>query len=205
MGFRRKTLVALAFLAASGFAGAQVIEFESNGLKYQTLTKNGVTIMYATLPDHIREYSILQVAISNGSSISWSIKPEDFHFHRDDGVIIEPTSASGVITNLMEKATRGDVIKLVSTYEASIYGNTRMHSTNGYEARRRAAFAEEQSTKIKAAAAASAIALVPTKLKPGDSTDGAVFYPTSKPLGTGHLVVNAAGEVFEFHVTHDTR
>ena len=38
---------------------AQVIEFESNGLKYQTLTKNGVTIMYANLPSHVREYSVL--------------------------------------------------------------------------------------------------------------------------------------------------
>jgi len=36
---------------------------------------------------------------------------------------------------------------------------------------------------------------------PGQSTDGAVFYPTSgKPLGNGRLIVNAAAEVFEFPV-----
>ena len=47
------------------------------------------------------------------------------------------------------------------------------------------------------AAAASAIALVTTKLMPGQSTDGAVFYPSQgKPLGAGKLIVNAAGETF---------
>jgi hypothetical protein len=37
------------------------------------------------------------------------------------------------------------------------------------------------------------------KLKPGQSTDGAVFYATAgKPMGPGKLVVHAGGEVFEF-------
>ena len=44
-------------------------------------------------------------------------------------------------------------------------------------------------------AAASAIAFVVTKLQPGQSTDGAVFWATAgKPLGAGRLTVNAAGE-----------
>ena len=51
---------------------AQIIEFESGGLKYKTLTHNGVTIMFASLPTHVREYAILQVAISNGSPVSWA-------------------------------------------------------------------------------------------------------------------------------------
>ena len=34
---------------------------------------------------------------------------------------------------------------------------------------------------------------------PGQSTDGAIFYPSGgKPLGPGKLTVNAAGEIFEF-------
>ena len=49
-------------------AGAQVIEFESRGLKYQTLTRSGVTIMFAPLASHLREYTILQIAVSNGSA-----------------------------------------------------------------------------------------------------------------------------------------
>ena len=36
---------------------------------------------------------------------------------------------------------------------------------------------------------------------PGQSTDGAVFYPSQgKPLGAGKLIVNAAGETFTFPV-----
>ncbi len=195
MGFR---LVSMLLLLSSA-AVPQVIEFESGGLRYQTLTKNGLTVMVAALQAHVREYSILQVAISNGSSISWTVKPADFTFHRPDGVVVQATPAAFVVNSLIEKASRGDVIKLVNAYESGLYGLQRFKSTNGYEQRRQAAFAEVQSTKIKAAAAASAIAFVPTKLMPGQSTDGALFLPTQgKPLGPGHLTVTAAGEVFDF-------
>jgi hypothetical protein len=180
-------------------AGAQIIEFESGGLRYQALTKSGLTIMVATLPSHIREWGILQVAISNGSSISWSIRPDDFAFTPAHGQPIRATPARAVVDNLVSKAGRNDVIKLVSAYENGLYGLQRFKSTNGYESRRQAAFAEVSSARIKAAAAASAIALVPTRLAPGQSTDGAVFYQTAgKPLGAGKLTVRAAGEVFEF-------
>src|ERR1017187_4697185 len=63
----------------------QVIEFESNGLKYQTITKGGVTLMVAHLPGHVRELSILQVAVSNGSPGPYTIRPEDFSYKKDDG------------------------------------------------------------------------------------------------------------------------
>lgn len=64
----------------------QVIEFESNGLKYQTITKSGVTLMVARLPGHVREFSILQVAVSNGSAGPYTIRPEDFSYKKDDGL-----------------------------------------------------------------------------------------------------------------------
>jgi hypothetical protein len=179
----------------------QIIEFESGGLKYKTMTRNGVTVMFATLPTHVRDYAILQVAISNGSPVSWAIKPEDFRFEKADGQSIQALSATTVVDTLLEKAGRNDVIKMISAYEAGLYGNSQMHSTNGYESRRQNAMAELGSGKLKAAAAASAIALVTTKLMPGQSTDGAIFYPNQgKPLGAGHLVVNAAGETFDFPV-----
>jgi hypothetical protein len=199
MGFCRRLARGLVCLAAACSAVAQVIEFESGGLRYQTLTKNGLTIMVASLPAHVRDYSILQVAVSNGSPISWTIKPEDFVFHRSDGQVISAAPARTVVNSMIERGSRGDVIKLVSAYENGLYGLSRFKSTNGYEVRRQSALAEVSSTKLKAAAAASAIAFVVTKLSPGQSTDGAVFYQTSgKPLGTGRLVINAAGEVFEF-------
>src|SRR3954465_3566511 len=63
--FRAAGLVAL-FLLITATAPAQVIEFESGGLKYQTLTKSGLTIMVASLPSHVRQLTIVQVAGSNG-------------------------------------------------------------------------------------------------------------------------------------------
>jgi hypothetical protein len=92
------------------------------------------------------------------------------------------------------------VIKLVSAYETALYGIQRMRSTSGYEVRRRNALAEVSSTRLKAAAAASAIAFVATKLTPGQSTDGAVFLPSDgRPLGGGRLVANMQAGMFEFN------
>ena len=157
-------------------APAQVIQFESNGLKYQTLTKSGVTVMFAPLPSHVRDFTIIQVAVSNGSKGPYIIRPEQFAFVRDDGPAVRAWPARDVVSLLIEKGSRSDVIRLVSAYESALYGMAKMRSTNGYEARRQAALAEVASTKLKAAAAASAIALVETKMGPGQSTDGAVFF-----------------------------
>ncbi len=199
MTFWRVSLLA-SVLAVAAHA-QQIIDFESGGLKYKAMTLNGVTIMFSILPTHIRDYAILQMAVSNGAPVSWTVKPEDCTFEKSDGEKVQGLPARTVVGTLIEKATRGDVIKLVAAYEASLYNNTQIHSTNGYESRRQNAFAEFGSTRLKAAAAASAIALVTTKLAPGQSTDGAVFYPNrGKPLGTGRLVINTAGETFVFPV-----
>ncbi len=187
-------LLALGCLAAR----AQVIEFESGGLRYQTLTKNGVTIMFAHLPSHIRDYSIMQVAVSNGSPGTWTIRPEDMSFQSKEGSPIRATPADVVITKLISHAGRNDVIKLTSAYEMGLYGMTRFRSTSGYEQRRQAALAEVSSARIKAAAAASAIAFVETKLAPGQSTDGAVFFAVQGKAGPGRLVVKVANSLFEF-------
>jgi hypothetical protein len=200
MGFwgRRAALV-ICLLPALG-SRAQVIDFESGGLHYRTLTRSGLTIMFATLPTHVHSYVAIQVAVSNGAAISWNIKPEDFSFRRADGEVVRAAPAAEVVDSLMSKASRSDVIHLVTAYENAIYGNTNFKSSiNGYEARRRSALAEVSSAKLKAAAAASAIALVSTNLFPGDSTDGAVFFPnTGKSPGAGKLIVHAAAETFEF-------
>jgi hypothetical protein len=148
-------------------AASQVIDFETGGLRYKTLSKGGFTVMFAPLPTTIRNYAVLQVAVANGSGIAWPVKPEDFRFERADGTSIQAVAASRVISELLDKGGRNDVIKLVSTYEAGLYGLPRFQSTNGYQVRRQHALAEVQSTRIKAAAAASAIAFVPVKLNPG--------------------------------------
>jgi hypothetical protein len=191
--------------AASCVLRAQVIEFESGGLKYQTLSKKGVTVMFAQLPTHLREYNIVQIAVSNGAGTACTVRPEDFSFQRPDSGTIRALPARTVVDHLMARGSRNDVIRLVAAYESSLYGIAKFRSTNGYEQRRQAAVADLTSTKLKAAAAASAIALVEARLTPGQSTDGAVFFPTDgKPLGPGRLRCRLAGETFEFENEPDT-
>jgi hypothetical protein len=199
MGPRSRLLVVYLAAVLAPHALSQVIEYESNGLKYQTLTRNGLTIIVATLPAHVRDYAVLQVAVSNGSPIPYLVRPEDFLFVRPDGEHIPAVPARTVVNSLIDRASRSDVVKLITAYETAVFGNTQYEATNGYEQRRQSALAEFTSTRLRAAAAASAIAFVQTKLAPGESTDGAVFYATAgKPLGQGKLRVKAAGAMFEF-------
>src|SRR4051794_29808425 len=92
---------------------AQVLEFESAGLKYKALTRGGVTIMFAPLPTKVLGYTILQVAISNGAPVSWTFKAEDFRFERENGQQIRAVSAGTVVKQLLDHASRGDVGKLI--------------------------------------------------------------------------------------------
>jgi hypothetical protein len=185
----------------SANAGAQVIEFESGGLKYQALTKDGLTIMVAPLPSHVRDYTVVQVAIQNGGTTPYTIRPEDFLYRPEGGIEVPAVPARTVVYSLIDRASKGDVIKLITAYESSIYGNSRYKATNGYEHRRQSALAEMTSTRVRATAAASAIALVQTKVAPGQSTDGAVFYTLAgKPLMNGTLKVKVGDSFFEFPV-----
>src|ERR1700720_811441 len=81
-------------------APAQVIEFEQNGLKYQTLTKSGVIVMFAIMPSHLHEFAIMQVAVSNGAPSPYIIRPEDFTYVRTDGMSIRADPARNVILML---------------------------------------------------------------------------------------------------------
>jgi len=178
-------------------------QFESKGLEYDALTHGGVTVMFAPLPPHIKDFNILQVTITNGSLVSWTVKPSDFVFVRADGVILNSVSADYVVESLLAKASRTDVIKLQLLYEDRLYNLQNFRSTNGYEKRRQAAMAMFVNKEFKAAAAASAITMIPVKLKPSDSTDGAVFFENrtkekSQSLGAGRLVVRTCGETFVF-------
>jgi hypothetical protein len=196
---RRFLLTFVLLVPAAILARGQVIEFESNGLKYQTLTRAGVTVMFATLPSNMKNFWIFQVAVSNGSRYNTTIDPEEFIFRREDGSTVKALPARQVVRRMLDKANRDDVIKMVNAYEIGLYGLQRIQSTNGYEQRRQTANGEFGGNKLKAAAAASAIALVKMKLNPAESTDGAIFYEIDKrSLGAGRLIVRVAGELFEF-------
>ncbi|MCS7042203.1 MAG: hypothetical protein N2036_04835 [Bryobacteraceae bacterium] len=200
MNLFRHAILLAACMAAPLLQG-QVIEFESGGLRYQTLTREGLTVMFAPLPAQIRNYVILQVAIANGSDGVRLVRPEDFRFIREDGRVLQAVPPRRVVQTFLERSGRNDVIRMVTLYEMGLYGMTRIRSTNGYEQRRQQALAEVSSPRLKAAAAASAIVLVAVKLQPGESTDGAIFFEApEKKLGDGRLVATIGQEVFEFRI-----
>src|ERR1700683_1689434 len=180
--------------------GQAAIPFENNGLHYRALTRGGMTIMVAQLSTRVRDWDVFQIAITNGTPVAWAVKAEDFRFERENASPVTALAAHDVVETLLKKASRNDTTRLVGAYEAALYGNVQLHTTNGYESRRQDAIAFG-STKLSAAGAASAIVLAPAKLMPGQSTDGAIFYPDGgKALGAGKLIANVAGEEFVFPV-----
>lgn len=189
----------LTILLLSGLsANAQVIEFWSNGLRYQTLTRDGMTVMFAPIPLSVGRYAVLQVAMNNGSEEIWRVKPTDFIFEPDQGPPIRAASEFEVINDLFRNAGRAEVEKLQGAYERALYGNQHIRSNNGYEQRRISALSLGDKG-VKAAAAASAVSFSATEMSAADSTDGAVFFPTGgRPLGPGRLVAVIHGRVFEF-------
>ncbi len=199
--FRRSITLAACLLAATAAAHAQVIEYEANGLKYQTATRKGLTVIVTHLPNHVAGFGLLQVSISNGSQIFWTVKPEDFSYVRQEGVLTA-LSAGQVVDILLDRGSHADVVKLVASYESTLYGIPHMRSTNGYEQRRQNAMSYGVSSRLKAAATASAIALAQTRLAPGQSTDGAVFMTLThevKTLAGGHIVFRCENEIIEFN------
>lgn len=178
-------------LALVGASPSQVIEFESGGNQYQTLSREGLTVMFTRLPASLRTYGVLQVSVANGSGQVRVVKPEDFRVERPNGRVSQAVAAGDVVREFIRNPNREDIIKLVGTYEFSLYGmSPRMNSRNGYETRRQSAISELSFKNLKAAAAASAIAFVATKLEPGETTDGAVFFAAADgPLDGARVVV----------------
>ena len=197
---RRFILLAAALLTATLSVG-QVIEYEANGLKYQTLSRKGLTVIVTRMPNHVAGFGLFQVSISNGSDRYWTVEPEDFAYMKQE-MPLTAISAGQVVDVLLDKGSHSDVVKLVTSYENSLYGIPHMRSTNGYEQRRQNAMSVGISARLKAAATASAIALAQTRLAPGQSTDGSIFIQLThdvKTLAGGRLVFHSSGETFEFN------
>lgn len=190
----------LAFLAVPRVP-AQVIEYEANGMKYQTLSRQGLTVIITRMPDHVAGFGLFQVSISNGSDRYWIVDPVNFTYSRED-VALTALSADRVVDVLLDKSSHADVVKLVTSYENTLYGIPHMKSTNGYEERREGMMTYGINAKLKAAATASAIALAQVRLAPGQSTDGSIFIPLThevKSLTGGRLVFKAYDQTFEFN------
>lgn len=197
----RRSAIGSVALWASAFVYGQVIEYEANGLKYQTMSRKGLTLIVTRMPNHVAGFGLFQVSISNGSDHYWTVDPEDFSYVKQD-VTSSALSAEQVVDVLLSKGNHSDVVKLTTSYESTLYGIPNMRSTNGYEQRRENAMSLGINPKLKAAATASALAMAKTRLSPGQSTDGAIFIPLThdlKTLAGGRLVFRDEGETFEFN------
>src|SRR5580704_12785825 len=86
-------VLVIATMTAALAHGQAAIPFESNGLKYRVLTRGGMTIMIARLSTRIRDWEVFEVAITNGTPVSWAVKAEDFRFDREAGSPISALSA----------------------------------------------------------------------------------------------------------------
>src|SRR5437762_287122 len=51
---------------------APPIEFESHGMTYEALTREGITVMFAPIPPHIKDYNAVQITVTNGSPVPWT-------------------------------------------------------------------------------------------------------------------------------------
>src|SRR3954447_11203148 len=95
-------LCAALLTAAAGFA--QVIEYEANGLKYQTLSRQGLTVIVTHMPNHVAGFGLFQVSISNGSDKYWMVQPEDFSYIKQE-VPMTAISAGQVVDVLLDKGS----------------------------------------------------------------------------------------------------
>ena len=203
MGRRRVGLQVwtLVIVLIAGFSlSAQVIQFHSNGMDYQVLTRSGLTLMYAPMPLQTSRYSVIQVAISNGSKNTWEVDAADFRFEYQDGEVVQAVSEQQVVQDFFETASRSELLKLQTVYEKALYNNQHIRPNNGYERRRQSAMVIG-SKGLKAAAAVATIAYVSGEISPGDSTDGALFFPTfGRDLEQGRIVAMVDELSFEFLV-----
>src|SRR5580700_196713 len=116
----RRFAAASAALFAAAYLYGQVIEYEANGLKYQTLSRKGLTVIVTRMPNHVAGFGLFQVSISNGSEIYWTVQPEDFSYIKQE-VSTAAISAGQVVDVLLDKGSHSDVIKLVTEYENLLY------------------------------------------------------------------------------------
>ena len=187
-----------ALAAASIPTAAQVIQFESNGMDYQVLTRNGLTLMCAAMPFKTNRYAVMHVAVSNGSRETWQIDASDFVFEYQDGTIVRAVSEARVVGDFFRTAGRSELLKLQTAYEKALYNNQYIRPNNSYEKRRLSALAFGPKG-LKASAAAAAITFVSGKVGPGDSSDGALFFPTAgRQLGQGRMIATVGPVSFEF-------
>ena len=95
-------------------ANAQVIEFESGGLKYQALTKDGLTIMVAPFPPTSAIHRCPGSRFKTAESRRSPSGPKISFIDPESGDEIAAMPARTVVNSLIDRASKGDVIKLIN-------------------------------------------------------------------------------------------
>ena len=102
-------------LCTAAFVCAQVIEYEVNGMKYQTLSRQGLTVIVTRMPNHVAGFGLVQVSISNGSDKYWTVDPEGYDGIGEEtfGLLSNPCSIN-TGTSTMTLSVRGGETVYVS-------------------------------------------------------------------------------------------
>ena len=126
----RNAILTLAVLFITSFPStAQVIQFRSSGLDYQALTKQGLTLMFARMPLTAGRYSVLQIALNNGSVHTWKVEATDFYFESADGMRVRAISEQTVVGDFFRNAGRSEMLELQTVYEKALYSNEHVPTT----------------------------------------------------------------------------
>ena len=96
---------------AAALVCAQVIEYEEKGLKYQTLSRKGLTVIVTHMPNHVAGFGLVQVSISNGSDMYWTVQPEEFAYMKQD-MPLTAISAGQVVDVLLDKGSHPSSVGL---------------------------------------------------------------------------------------------
>jgi hypothetical protein len=173
------------------------IEVPYKGLRFLMASRDGVTVMLASLDRTILDYATAQVWISNNSGRPLPIAPQAFVRIAEDGKSQPATADATVLRDIQRRARSRDVDELVKAYEAMLMGLPNQSAVGYYQQRKRAAMAS--GGKQRAAVMANVIILPERVLRPGETIDGTLFFRESVPRArVTAFTAEIAGRRFEF-------
>lgn len=161
-------------------------------------SRDGVTVMIAPLERTILEYSTAQVWISNNSPRALPIAPQGFTATVEGGASFTAAQDTVVLNDIRRHASGRDIEELVQAYESMLLGLPDEKAMGYYEQRKRAAMSS--GGKMRAAIMANVIILPETRLRPGETIDGTLFFRQpgkSRPKVT-RFTADLGGRHFEF-------
>ena len=161
-------------------------------------SREGVTVMIAPLERTILEYSTAQVWISNNSGRPLPIAPQWFAASLEGGASSAAVQDTVVLSDIRKHASGRDIEELVRAYESLLLGLPDEKAVGYYEQRKRAAMAS--GGKMRAAIMANVIILPETRLRPGETIDGTLFFRAGGKLRAKVTAFSAdlGGRHFEF-------